>query len=173
MAGAAEWNNLAVSRKGLRVTKPTGQQRGTYFLQLPYRWALPLMTASSGLHWLLSQSVFLVRIDIYNRDGSLSKSAKSAIGFSFTSWLALTGSFWLLIAMVVLVGHRKIKMRLPFAGHCSLVISAACHPPRDETDVQVKLLKWGVVKESMFEGEPHCALSSRKVSRPESGVKYI
>jgi hypothetical protein len=40
MASAAEWNNLASSRKGLRVTRSVGQQRDTYFLQLPYCWSL-------------------------------------------------------------------------------------------------------------------------------------
>ena len=34
LASAEEWNNLAYSRKGLRVSQPVAEQRGTYFLQL-------------------------------------------------------------------------------------------------------------------------------------------
>lgn len=42
-------------RKGLRVTQPHGYQRSSYFLQLPYRWSLPLIVISGTLHWLLSR----------------------------------------------------------------------------------------------------------------------
>jgi len=35
-----EWSRFAHSRKPLRVTSPAGQQRSTYFLSLPYRYAI-------------------------------------------------------------------------------------------------------------------------------------
>ncbi|KAF2035730.1 hypothetical protein EK21DRAFT_53222, partial [Setomelanomma holmii] len=175
MAGAAEWNNLATSRKGLRVTRPVGQQRDTYFLQLPYKWSLPLTVASGGLHWLLSQSVFLVRIDTYDRDGNLvlGDASKSACGFSGTSWMVMTICFYLLVGTVGLIGRKKIKVRVPFAASCSLVISAACHPSRDDGGAYVRAVRWGVVQETMYEGEGHCCLSSRGVGRPRVGVKYL
>ncbi|KAF2831463.1 hypothetical protein CC86DRAFT_314833 [Ophiobolus disseminans] len=175
MAGAAEWNNLASSYKGLRVTRPVGQQRDTYFLQLPYRWSLPLTIASGGLHWLLSQSIFLVRIDTYDRDGELIKGdvSRSACGFSRTSWITLTICFWLLVGTVGLIGRKKIKIRIPFAASCSLVISAACHPTRDDGDAHLGLLKWGVVDERTYDGEAHCTLSSRRVTKPKAGTKYL
>jgi hypothetical protein len=175
MAGAAEWNNLATSRKGLRVTSPVGQQRDTYFLQLPYKWSLPLTMASGGLHWLLSQSVFLVRIDTYDRQGKLVEGelSKSACGFSGTSWMVMTICFWLLVGTVGLIGRKKIKVKIPFAASCSLVISAACHPSRDDPEPHLRLLKWGVVEERMYDGEAHCCLSSREVGKPRVGVKYL
>jgi hypothetical protein len=37
LASAYKWNNMARTRKSLRVTDPQGQQRSTYFLQLPYK----------------------------------------------------------------------------------------------------------------------------------------
>lgn len=40
MVGADEWNRFAYSRRPLRVTAPIGNQRTTYYLQLPYRYAL-------------------------------------------------------------------------------------------------------------------------------------
>lgn len=51
MAAAYEWNKFGSSRKGLRVSAPLGEQRSTYFLQLPLRFSLPLMAISGGLHW--------------------------------------------------------------------------------------------------------------------------
>jgi hypothetical protein len=175
MAGAAEWNNLALSHKGLRVTRPVGQQRDTYFLQLPYRWSLPLTIASGGLHWLLSQSIFLVRIDTYDRSFNLiqSEASKSACGFSGTSFITLTICFWILVGIVGLIGRKKIKIQVPFAASCSLVISAACHTTADDTDAHLRPVRWGVVEQRMFDGELHCSLSSKKVSKPKADVKYL
>jgi hypothetical protein len=175
MAGAAEWNNLATSRKGLRVTRPVGQQRDTYFLQLPYRWSLPLTIASGGLHWLLSQSIFLVRVDTYDRQGNLvmGDASKSACGFSGTSWIALTGSFFVLVGTVGVIGRRKFKVKIPFAASCSLVISAACHAPRGESEAYLRPLRWGVVEERMYDGEKHCSLSEGNVTKPKAGEQYL
>lgn len=57
MATAREWNSLAKEHKGLRVSNPKGEQREIYFLQLPYRWALPLNTFGGFIHWLMSQAL--------------------------------------------------------------------------------------------------------------------
>ncbi|KAH7379202.1 hypothetical protein DE146DRAFT_307283 [Phaeosphaeria sp. MPI-PUGE-AT-0046c] len=178
MAGAAEWNSLATSRKGLRVTRPVGQQRDTYFLQLPYRWSLPLTISSGGLHWLLSQSVFLVRIDTYDRAGVLVKDkekklSRSACGFSGASWIVLTVCFFILVGTVGLVGRKKIRTKIPFAASCSLVISAACHTPMDDADAHLLPLRWGEVKTRMYDGELHCSLSSRSVTKPKAGEHYL
>jgi hypothetical protein len=174
MASAAEWNSLASSRKGLRVTRPVGQQRDTYFLQLPYRWSLPLTIMSGGFHWLLSQSIFLVRIDTYDRGGNvIPDQSRSACGFSGISWIALSISFFILVGMVGLIGHRKYRVDIPFAMSCSLVISAACHAPPNDPEPHLKRLKWGVVEQSMYEGEMHCSLSARKVTKPKVGANYL
>src|SRR5688572_23923235 len=39
---AQEWSTYAYTRKPLRVSYPSGEQKSTYFLQLPYRYAIPL-----------------------------------------------------------------------------------------------------------------------------------
>lgn len=67
-------------KKPLRVTAPQGQQRSTYYLHLPYRYSVPLIVTSALLHWLVSQSIFLVRIDEY-KNSSLT-STSSQVGFS-------------------------------------------------------------------------------------------
>jgi hypothetical protein len=60
-----EWFTYTRQHKGLRVTtQRRASQRSTYFLSLPYRFALPLMVVSGTLHWLVSQSIFLVAIEV-------------------------------------------------------------------------------------------------------------
>jgi len=174
MAGAAEWNNLAVSRKGLRVTRPLGDQREKYILQLPYRWSLPLAAVSGGLHWLLSQSIFIVRIDAYDREGKImQEDSQSAIGFSAISFITLILCFYALVGSVAWIGRRQMRIRIPFAASCSLVMSAACHPPPDDVDPHLRPVQWGVTEGNMFEGEKHCSLSSKPVAKPKVGEKYL
>ncbi|KAK3669847.1 hypothetical protein LTR78_010305 [Recurvomyces mirabilis] len=57
-------------RKPLRVTTSHGQQRSTYYLNLPYTYSIPLLIASGTLHWLISQSIFLARLNVYGGQGS-------------------------------------------------------------------------------------------------------
>jgi hypothetical protein len=62
---------MAYHRKGLRVSEnPRGAQRSTYFLQLPYRYAIPLLIVSSAMHWMVSQSLFLVTVLRYQPGGT-------------------------------------------------------------------------------------------------------
>ncbi|KAB8263535.1 hypothetical protein BDV32DRAFT_135786 [Aspergillus pseudonomiae] len=69
MALAHEWSQYASQRKGLRVSsEPMGTQRSTYFLSLPYRYAIPFMIVSTLVHWLISESLFLVMIEAYTVD---------------------------------------------------------------------------------------------------------
>jgi hypothetical protein len=50
-----EWHSYVNHRRSLRVSTHTcGAQCTTYFLQLPYRFAVPLMASSGILHWLCS-----------------------------------------------------------------------------------------------------------------------
>ena len=50
MLVASEWAGYFYHRKPLRVTSPTGQQRSSYWLQLPFTYAIPLTVASGLLH---------------------------------------------------------------------------------------------------------------------------
>ena len=40
MLGSYEWSRFSRFRKALRVTAPVGNQRSTYYLQLPYTYAI-------------------------------------------------------------------------------------------------------------------------------------
>jgi hypothetical protein len=102
-----------------------------------------------------------------------SEASKSACGFSGTSFITLTICFWILVGIVGLIGRKKIKIQVPFAASCSLVISAACHPTADDADAHLWPVRWGVVEQKMYDGEMHCSLSSKKVSKPKADVKYL
>jgi hypothetical protein len=172
MASTAEWNSLAASRKGLRVTTPYGEQRSTYFLQLPYKWAVPLMVTSGIAHWLLSQSFFLTRIDTYDRNGRLT-SWSSACGISFSSLITFCVVVLVSAGVTRLIGRLRMEAKLPLAESCSLVISAACHPAPDEVNPHLAKVQWGVVDRMLVEGHEHCSLSSKPIQAPEVGNIYM
>lgn len=67
-----EWASFTLRDRPLRVSNPRGpHQRSTYFLQLPYRYALPLMLAMATLYWLISQSLFAVQIAVVDNNSTI------------------------------------------------------------------------------------------------------
>ncbi|RSL56726.1 hypothetical protein CEP53_006717 [Fusarium sp. AF-6] len=75
MLVGVEWNTYGQEHKGLRTSSPVGNQRRTYWLSLPLRYGLPLLAGSAALHWLISQSIFFVRLVIYE-DGTIMVSGR-------------------------------------------------------------------------------------------------
>ncbi|KAI9866996.1 MAG: hypothetical protein M1813_000394 [Trichoglossum hirsutum] len=137
MLSNLEWSRFAHKQKPLRVTSPSGNQRSTYYLQLPYRYSLPLLAVSGTLHWLVSQSIFLARITFYRRDGTEHpEGSTSTCGFFSLAiiFAIITGSVAVLGAIGM--GFRRYPAGIPLAGGCSAVISAACHPPPNEGSVE-------------------------------------
>ena len=172
MAFALEWDEHASKRKGLRVSSPSGQQRGTYFLSLPLRRAIPLTAVSCLLHWLLSQAIFLVRLDIRDSSGNIVASeSKSTCCYSLLSFAVFVVVFLLLQLTVLAFVLRRIRPRMPPAACCSLVISAACHASRDEGDLHLQPVQWGVVP-AEFGSVGHCTFSSELVMPVRSGCVY-
>ena len=143
--------SYASKAKALRVSSPKGVQRGTYWLQIPYRYGIPLLVCSGLLHWLVSQTLFLVRIDVVDSDGLLSaqlgtmlKANISSCGYSPMALIFLTGLVILTIISIVAMGFRKHKTTVPLLGYCSVVISTACHPPQDRIDTTSNCVQWGM-----------------------------
>ena len=66
---SAEIADFGVVAKPMRVSEPRGAQRSTYWLQLPYRWSLPLMGTMALLHWLVSEAIFMVDVKVLNVHG--------------------------------------------------------------------------------------------------------
>lgn len=168
-----EWNSLGAARKGLRVSEPRSDQHSTYFLNLPYRWAVPLLVVSTALHWFLSQVFFLVRIDVIDGSGKFDvRLSRTAVGVSGVSFAVFFGVFFVLWISVRSLASRKITTNLPPASSSSLIMSAACHPPKEDKNAHLKPVRWGVVAGEAVEGYGHCSVSSGPVTAPKEGEKY-
>jgi hypothetical protein len=137
-------------KKGLRVSSDRqGAQRSFYFLSLPYRYSLPLMLTYTVLHWLVSQSIFYVRVIMYN--SSMEREPQydvNACGWSpvaFIFAIAVGGS---MVLVLLGMAARSFRSFIPLAGSCSMAISAACHPPMDDADAALKPVIWGEVQQT-------------------------
>jgi len=147
---AREWDSFESQKKSLRVScKPRGSQRATFLLQIPKRWALPLMVLSATAHWLFSESLFLVSVwfdhsalkapDESGASRCLSQVPRvrydDACGEAFftTGWSPIAIMFSMIVtvfmlAFVITMGLRRFKNGgIPFVGTCSASISACCH----------------------------------------------
>lgn len=171
-----EWTSYAWKRKGLRVSRvPSGLQRSTYFLQLPYRFGFPLVVLSGTLHWLVSQSIFVVSMDAYDRSGEFSASSNMC-GYSPIAMLVVVLLATAMVATVIGFGYIPYKSGMPLAGSCSLAISAACHPNEDTKGdtftMSEEKLQWGVISTSA-DGIEHCAFANKDVGPLVEGRMYI
>lgn len=167
MLQGLEWNQYSYQKKGLRVSaRPQGSQRTTYFLQLPYRYGVPLMFLAGVLHWLVSQSIFLVNVEVnvpllgmytsgapYNaRPMHLDRFDgldMVTCGYSPTA-IVTTIVFCVFLALfALLTGLRRYKSKTPpIVGSSSELIAAACHFPRGgfEEGAAHKQLQWGLIR---------------------------
>jgi hypothetical protein len=180
-----EWISYAHKRKGLRVSRqPIGAQKTEYFLQLPYRFGIPLMLLSGTLHWLVSQGIFLVSIDFYDvfgRPGSYDAMLISSMmdvktcGYSPIAIISVVILGILMTTAIVAFGFVPYKGGSTLAGNCSLAISAACQLDKrvdeDGAAAAVGRLMWGVIGQSE-DGVGHCSFSTKDVERPVKGEMY-
>ena len=166
-----EWVSYAYERKGLRVSRrPRGAQRSTYFLQLPYRYGVPLTTLSAGLHWLVSQSVFMVAFDITGGSSKIRTCGWSPLAM-LVAW-SLTG---IMILVFLIFGGLYYRHGIPLACNSSMAISSACHPEEPCTEgapLSELKLQWGVVAVNN-DGINRCSFSSGMVLPLIEGGLYI
>lgn len=184
MTSTREWSMFAHKRTTLRVTLPSGAQRETYWLQLPWRYSLPFLICCTVFHWLISQSIFLVNIRIYQPNNEILKEPTAnfpsvsntgmttACGYSPLAIACALGVALVLFIALAILSSRKVNPGMPVAGSCSLAISAACHPPEADTLVAVKPLIWGAVSHEENEKPGHCCLTSFEVEKPREGALY-
>lgn len=175
--GAYEWSNYARRKKPLRVTFPRGNQVSTYWLQLPFRYSVPLSAALALLHYLISQSIFLANIEYYDAEGNFDTTDyQPALGYSPIAILAsiLVGSCVVLV--LVFNSVRKLDPAMPLMGNNSAVISAACHPDPKESDGELmpfKAITWGTTSRPQPGGQHgHCSFSTEDVELPVIGEFY-
>ncbi len=171
MLVAKEWHGYAKERKPLRVTRPTGLQRSTYRLQIPYKYGIPLLILSGILHWLVSLTLFLARVNTYDSDGNrVDEDSFATVGYSPIGMITVILLGGLLVISLNLFGFRKYQDGLPLAGTCSAAISAACHRPEDDIHAAQKAVMWGAV--GYDENVGHCCFTSQEVTAPLEWKRY-
>ncbi|KHE83148.1 hypothetical protein GE21DRAFT_10747 [Neurospora crassa] len=136
--------SVKTTTKTLRTSQRRGSQRSTFFLSLPYRYALPFVAVSSVMHWLMSQCLYFTQVDFIDVDGTtLDKSNPPAITLGYSTcamfWVIVLGTLsWVTILGLAVFG--KYPAGMPIMGGCSAVIAAACH-------VHAPLMRKGVRRE--------------------------
>lgn len=172
---AQEWEGFSRQRKTLRVSEPKGEQRSTYFLQLPYRIAVPFNVATGVISWLLSNSIFPIMISSYDSLGKGVEGEEIACGFSPWPMVLAIAVGIVLIAGVCSFFFFRFVTTMPMVGTCSVAISAACHHDGGQEGVSLKPVKWGAVFVPETEGQSwvgHCCFTSSLVKRPKPGRCY-
>ncbi|KAF9885062.1 hypothetical protein FE257_000793 [Aspergillus nanangensis] len=184
MTLAAEWSRYSLSHRGLRVSDmPRRAQRSSYFLSVPYRYAIPLMSVSALLHWLISQSLFLVGIEAYSPDlKRFPDRDVMTCGYTPTAMVSAISVGVVMLALLVALGRKRLASSMPVAGSCSLAIAAACHPSFNpnlsnadqkvpvDTEMELEPVRWGSV---LVEGElGHCTFTSGEVKEPKDQGVY-
>ncbi|KAK0726745.1 hypothetical protein B0T26DRAFT_671509 [Lasiosphaeria miniovina] len=167
MLAAREWSGFGVKRKSLR---------------LPYRFGVPLLMFSVLMHWLMSQSLFVVAVespnDVYNDDNGW---YLITCGYSPMAIILVLALCCFLVAAVVVAGFCRLPSAITVVGSCSFAIAAACHSPGEQLQPQpdsaLAPLQWGVIilpdfESSKGQSSGHCSFSAEEVGEPEEGCRY-
>jgi hypothetical protein len=176
-----EWSNYAEERKTLRVSHPKGIQRSTYFISLPLRYGILLLAANATLHWLTSESIFVVNTTTYfpNLIEDTSESFTTT-GYSTSATLAAICSGLFMLLGFVLNAFRTIPGNMPLASTCSAAISAACHRPEEDREAHLLPVQWGVIPDDT-EGDTNensrqrkrCAFTTHRDVRPPNEHDWL
>lgn len=186
---ADEWSGFASEPKTLRVSYPKEKQRSTYFISMPYRYAVPIMAVFILMHWLLSQTAFVVRVNQFNwtggRDPGWTTSGYSIIPSLFCEFaLACTNDALLITFTAISLGilimaawvliaccrTYPVSPGIPLVSTCSLAISANCHKPSTDNEAHISPVSWGIYEEedNGVTGA-RCSFTSCNVHQPEIG----
>ncbi|KAI0911442.1 hypothetical protein F4823DRAFT_585781 [Ustulina deusta] len=133
---AQEWAMYGTDYYPLRVTDPQGMQRSTYRLQLPYKYSLPLIAVSVFLHFLLSNTIYVVvsfggylkvLYGSVDSEPGLPADSTVLIGYSPLSLLVLLIVTTILVTIPIILSLKKLPPNIAIVGANSQAISAACH----------------------------------------------
>ena len=170
-----EWSLFSHHHRTLRLTSPRPGQRSTYWLQVPYIYAIPLMALSALLHWLTLQSLFLTRVDTFDPFGrSIWTGRENRVGYSCTAIILALGLAIFALIAAAGMGYRKYSAEITTVGSCSAAISAACHVWGAESHKIIgKKVRWGDVQIVLNLRVRHLTFSSEEgVRKPEFGEVY-
>ncbi|KAH8668084.1 hypothetical protein BGZ60DRAFT_43297 [Tricladium varicosporioides] len=184
---ARDWSTFAFKPQTLMVSTPSGKQRGTWLLSAPLSWGIPLLALQTLLHWFLSQSIFMVQTEVYDKNGKplvynpntyndythISNCGYSPIAIIFS----IVASGIMILSAVMLMFRRFPTGAPPVVSTCSAAISASCHPIVRDPDMKFKELRWGV-NGGFASGVGHCSLVTAETwdaghgSAPVVGYTY-
>ena len=173
-----EWNSYSGTRRGLRVTNPMEgtSQTSTYYLQFPLRYSVPLVAWFALMHWLISETLFLRRIyAIWPEDTAphgVGKFLISRLAYSPITLFLLTLALLVLALIGFAVIHARFEWKMPPFSGKSVTISAASHPPKNDDDVHLSAVRWGVTSMGR-NGIGHCSFSGLPVRLPEVGERFL
>lgn len=171
---AADYNSFAVNRAPLRVSFPQGEQRSTFYLTIPYGYAIPLLVGFTLIHWFISEGLFYVQVMPYDLYANAVPS-ELLITCGVSTIPLIVG---LLLAVVIFLVISSICSRsfkdskMPLALGMSVVVSAACHAPYNDSDAAYKPVQWGVVANGPDDSFLHCTFTSQEVKEPKLDVQY-
>jgi hypothetical protein len=146
--GEHEWRSFAGRRKPPRVSygADVAGVRNTRWLQLPYSLSGLLMVVSTTMHWVVSQSLFVIEVE--NMSG-LPNNAEPGIIFAICYSptaifvVALMGS--LLIFAITIYYFLPFRSVMPFMAGSARVVFASCTiVPKD---LPVDGIMWGDVSD--------------------------
>jgi hypothetical protein len=174
MLTAHEMTQFAQKRLSVRVTQPRGQQRSTWRLQMPLIYILPLMVVMVLLHWLISRSLYLIRVAIIDNNGVPVPSRDiNSIVYSTNALIAALVLGAVLIIVMAGLSFRKLSPGMPVVGSCSVALSAACSAADKPLAAQYPLQYGVLTKKAPSEyGREFVGLSMELVYPLEDGEMY-
>lgn len=150
MVLAYEWGRFSQIRKPLRVSRPVpgSTQRSTFWLQLPYRFILPITALMATLHWLVGRSIFFVQLMPYDIRGlAIPDNRVDACAYSLSAILSALVVGGVLVLAFIGFSFFSLPSGMPVASSCSLAISAAAHPARGEEDAALHPVMYGILEQ--------------------------
>ena len=171
MLVSLELTRFLRQHKGLRVSSPKGKQRSTYWLSIPFRYSIPFAGIMTILHWTMSESIFLVRLnyfDIYQRpyvDTGRHPGYIQTLGWSPPAIIVSLVIGVACLAMSIFIAHRKFPSGMPLMSTCSIAISAACHRSAfEDSTITEQPLKYGMLQDAVGLGQICAGFSAEHVN---------
>ncbi|KAI1326475.1 hypothetical protein F5Y16DRAFT_374870 [Xylariaceae sp. FL0255] len=155
-----EWVQL-LEKNPLLVSWPEGMQRSSTLLSMPLPYSIVFLTISPILHWLVSQSVFVIQTEGYESGKETIRMPlkdSTRAGFSVLGIILVTVTATTLVVVFLIHTRMRKYSNVPLSflrmGTSSAAISAVCHPPRQNTNAHLLPVRLGVVNEpsSTYEG---------------------
>lgn len=149
-----------------------------------------MIVVSLVLHWLVSQSIFVVNIQMMDCFGQPLTTGPNRVGHLITiGYSPIAIIFFIVVAglaiIAVLVTARiRLWSGIPVAGSCSMAIAAACHPlhtegtrgercERVDLPLSARLLQWGETGQlNPLHARAIRTVWSERTKRPQPGGWY-